>query len=46
MKDLGEDFSIRYYAHSRSDLDFLPYLEKAGVKYMMSAVFIIREVFT
>ncbi len=33
MKDLAQKFCIRYYAHSRSDLDFLPYLERAGVKH-------------
>lgn len=33
MAELAKDYKIKYYAHTSSDIDMLPYLEKAKVTY-------------
>ena len=46
IKELSASYSIAYYAHAKSDLQMLPFLDKAGVSYRLEKLYYVhpREV--
>ncbi len=39
LKVLGQEREIRYFSHSKGDENFLPYLDRAGVRYTVNRLF-------